>query len=65
MEMTQDPMEARIRDLASVLIDAASDRRAGLGCLVREIEAREPGFIQRIAAVDHLRRIADGPHGGS
>ena len=52
-----DPRIDRLKTLAVALMSDSSDWRAGIGALLREIEAHEPGFIQRIAAVDQLRRL--------
>jgi len=56
MELT-DPHTAKLRELAQSLMSEGSDWKAGVGALIREVEAREPGFIQKIAAGDQLRRL--------
>ncbi|MGQ2989768.1 MAG: hypothetical protein ACT6RD_00105 [Brevundimonas sp.] len=56
MELT-DPHTAKLRELARSLMSEGSDWKAGVGALIREVEAIEPGFIQKIAAGDQLRRL--------
>lgn len=56
-ENTADRHTSNLRDLAVALMQPGSDWRAGIGALIREVEAIEPGFIQRIAAIDQLRRL--------
>lgn len=41
----------------ALLAQPGSDARAGLGAIVREIEAAHPGFIARLSAVDVLQRL--------
>ena len=49
---------ARMMQLAAALLaEPGSDARAGLGFLVREIEAAHPGFIARLNAVNELQRL--------
>lgn len=57
MEQATDPHRERLKALASALMTNGSDWRAGIGSLLREIEEREPGFIQKIAAADTLKRL--------
>lgn len=53
-----DEATQRLRRLAEVLFaPAGSDTRAGLGHLVREIEAAQPGFIARLTAANDARRL--------
>jgi hypothetical protein len=48
----------KLKALAMALMgDGGSDWTAGIGALVREVEAIVPGFIQRIAARDTLERL--------
>ena len=54
---TADPHTTNLRDLAVALMQPGSDWRAGIGALIREVETIEPGFIQKIAATDQLRRL--------
>ena len=55
---TTDERAALLRQLAEVLFTGhGSDARAGLGFLVREIEAAHPGFIARLNAVNDLQRL--------
>lgn len=56
-EQTDDPHLTNLKALAQALMGDGSDWKAGIGCLLREVEAREPGFIQKIAAIDQLRRL--------
>ena len=54
----QDDMTERLRRLAEVLFaPEGSDSRAGLGHLIREIEAVQPGFIARLNAANDARRL--------
>lgn len=55
-KQTEDPY-GHYKVLAAAMMDGGSDWKAGLGALLREIEAREPGFIQKIAAIEQLRRL--------
>ncbi|HEV2081579.1 MAG TPA: hypothetical protein VGR32_03895 [Brevundimonas sp.] len=49
---------AQMWELAEVLLSQpGSDSRAGLGQLVREIEASHPGFIPRPKAVNDAGRL--------
>jgi hypothetical protein len=49
---------AQMMELAEALLARpGSDARAGLGSLVREIEATHPGFIARLNAVNDLQRL--------
>lgn len=57
MQDIPDPHTARLRELAQALMNDGSDWKAGIGSLLREVEAREPGFIQKIAAVQQLQRL--------
>lgn len=57
---TPDHIE-RLKRLAEALMDAGSDWKAGLSGLINEVERHEPGFIQRIAAQDALRRLGCRP----
>lgn len=53
-----DDATERLRKLAEVLFaPAGSDTRAGLGHLVREIEAVQPGFIAQLNAANDVRRL--------
>ena len=53
-----DEATERLRRLAEVLFaPAGSDTRAGLGHLVREIEAAQPGFIARLNAANDALRL--------
>ena len=61
MQQVTDPHLERLRALAIALMDNRADWRAGIGGLIREIEDREPGFIQRIAADDQLKRLGVCP----
>ncbi|MGA0544545.1 hypothetical protein ACO2Q1_04685 [Brevundimonas sp. VNH65] len=56
-EDAADPHTGNLRDLAVALMQPGSDWRAGIGALIREVETIEPGFIQKIAATDQLRRL--------
>ena len=54
----RDEATERLRRLAEVLFaPAGSDTRAGLGHLVREIEAAQPGFIAQLNAANDARRL--------
>lgn len=49
---------AQMLELAEALLARpGSDARAGLGFLVRELEAAHPGFIARLNAVNDLQRL--------
>lgn len=55
---SQDDVTERLRRLAEVLFaPEGSDTRAGLGHLVREIEAVQLGFIARLNAANDTRRL--------
>ncbi|MBX9574996.1 MAG: hypothetical protein K2X07_05090 [Caulobacteraceae bacterium] len=59
----QDDPTQRLRMLAAALLaEPGSDARAGLGHLVREIEAAQPGFIDRLSAVNDARRLGLWAH---
>ncbi|MGA0545639.1 hypothetical protein ACO2Q1_10205 [Brevundimonas sp. VNH65] len=57
MHTTTDPHEHLTTLAAALIRDGRSDWRAGIGSLLREVEAREPGFIQKLAAIDQMRRL--------
>lgn len=56
-ENIADPHTTNLRELALTLMRPGSDWQVGIGSLIREVEAIEPGFIQKIAAIDQLRRL--------
>ena len=54
-------IDARLVELVAGLAAEGADGRAGLGTLVREIEAHYPGQIQRMAAALELQKASSGP----
>lgn len=57
MQATNGPHDHLTALAATLIRDGRSDWRAGIGSLLREVEAREPGFIQKLAAIDQMRRL--------
>jgi hypothetical protein len=55
----------RFIEMVAGLASQGADGRAGLGAVVREIEARYPGEIQRLAAALELQKLGCKPSGGT
>ena len=59
---TPEERADQLKRLAEVLFTGqGSDARAGLGQLVREIEASHPGLIAKLSAVNDARRLGLAP----
>lgn len=53
----------RFIEMVAGLAAEGADGRAGLSAVVREIEARHPGEIQRLAAALELQKLGCAPAG--
>jgi hypothetical protein len=55
--MDMSPSDARLLHLAAHLCAQGAEGRAGIGALLRDIERRFPGEIERMSAAIQLDRL--------